>query len=266
MKKTIGIDARLYGPGAKGLGRYVEELVNGVTNQDEKNNYVIFLSEENFALFSTDNKNVKKVLAKSRWYTLSEQISMPYLIWREKIDLMHFPHFNVPFFCPIKFIVTIHDLILTKFPSQRASTLAPIIYKIKYFFYNLIIKSAVKKSEKIIAVSEFTKNDIVEYFKIDKNKVVVTYEGVSDKLVSTSELSNNDVLKQYKITKPFIMYVGNAYPHKNLEGLIGEFNNLGDEYKNLNLGSSNNPTITFLSGKNSLSWYMVTIALFDSVN
>ncbi len=235
--KTIGIDARLYGPSAKGLGRYVEEIVKGVTENDSDNKYVIFLSQENFDLFQTNNPKVKKVLAKSRWYTIIEQISMPYLIWREKIDLMHIPHFNVPILCTAKFVVTIHDLILTKFPSQRASTLSPFVYKIKYYFYNLIIKLALKRSEKIITVSEYTKNDIASQFKIDKEKIVVTYEGVSEKFVVSDDLdlNCNEVLSNYNITKPFIMYVGNAYPHKNLEGLINEFAKIKNDYNDLSL-------------------------------
>ncbi len=232
---TIGIDARLYGPSAKGLGRYVEELVNGVVKKDDKNNYVIFLSAENFDLFTTSNSRVKKVLAKSRWYTLLEQITMPYLIWREGIDLMHIPHFNVPILCTAKFVVTIHDLILTKFPSQRASTLSPLIYKIKYYFYRIIIKNALKRSAKIIAVSKFTKEDIIDQFKIDKEKIIVTYEGVSDGLVSNENLNKAKVLEHYNIFEPYILYVGNAYPHKNLECLINEFASIRDEHKDLSL-------------------------------
>lgn len=234
-QKTIGIDARLYGPSAKGLGRYVEEIVNGITRVDGGNNYVIFLSEENFDLFSSNNSKVRKVLAKSRWYTLAEQITMPYLIWREGIELMHIPHFNVPILCTAKFVVTIHDLILTKFPSKRASTLSPLAYKIKYYFYQIIIKNALRKSEKIIAVSQFTKDDIVDQFKIDPEKIVVTYEGVSKKITATSSLDKDSILAKYSVSKPFIMYVGNAYPHKNLEGLIDEFASLKNEYQNLQL-------------------------------
>jgi glycosyltransferase involved in cell wall biosynthesis len=219
--KRIGIDARFYGPIGKGLGRYTKEIVDKVISLDKNNEYIIFLSRENFSDFNSENKNVKKVLADVKWYTLAEQILMPYYILKENLNLMHFPHFNVPIYCPVKFIVTIHDLILTKYPSQRASTLSPMIYKIKDLAYRIIIKNAIKKSEKIIAISEFTKQDIVGYFKVDENKIAVTYEGVSNDLLNNSETSETQaILNKYKLGKPYLLYVGNAYPHKNLEGLI----------------------------------------------
>jgi glycosyltransferase involved in cell wall biosynthesis len=218
--KRIGIDARFYGPLGKGLGRYTKEVVDKVIELDKDNEYVIFLSRENFDDFHSKNIKVKKVLADVRWYTFAEQILMPYYILKENLDLMHFTHFNVPLFCPVKFIVTIHDLILTKYPSQRASTLSPLLYKIKDLAYKIIIKNAIKKSEKIIAISQFTRQDIINYFNVDENKIAVTYEGVSENLLNNETADVQEVLDKYKLGKPFLLYVGNAYPHKNLEGLI----------------------------------------------
>ena len=154
--KRIGIDARFYGPIGKGLGRYTQEVVDRVTCLDKESEYIIFLSKENFKEFVSDNPKVKKVLADVRWYTLAEQIIMPYLIWRARLDLMHFPHFNVPVLTPVKFVVTIHDLILTKFPTIRATTLNPIFYKIKNWVYKIVIWLAIKRAKEVIAVSCFT--------------------------------------------------------------------------------------------------------------
>jgi len=218
--KTIGIDARFYGPVGKGLGRYTQEVVDNLLKVDHENNYVIFLCKENFDTFKTENPKVKKVLADVRWYSFKEQILMPLYIWREKIDLMHFHHFNIPIFCPTRFVVTIHDLILIKFPSLRATKLSPWLYKIKNIAYRLVLNIAVARSKKIIAVSEFTRKDILDNFKIAASKVHVTLEGVSKNLLSVQNIDTEKVLEKYKINKPFILYVGNAYPHKNLEWLM----------------------------------------------
>lgn len=233
--KRIGIDARFYGPLGKGLGRYTKEVVDRVI-QDENYEYVVFLCQENFADFEIKNPaRVKKVLANVRWYTMAEQIFIPWYIWREKIDLMHFPHFNVPFFCPTRFIVTIHDLILTKFPTQRASTLSPFLYKIKNFSYEIIIKRAAKRSKKIIAVSEFTKDDIIDQFKIKSDKIVTTYEGVYDGFKKCPNKNDKNLLSRYNIESPFLLYVGNAYPHKNLEGLVRVFSKIKEKKPDLSL-------------------------------
>ena len=245
-KNKIIIDARLYGPFAKGLGRYTQEIVDNIIKIDRDNDYLIFLGKNNYDEFVLDKEfsNIKKKLVNIKLYSLKEQILLPFYIYREKADLVHFPHFNVPVFCSSKFIVTIHDLILTKFKTLRATTLSPFIYNIKNFFYKLVIKTALKKSEKIITVSNFTKKDIIEQFKVDEKKIKVIYEGVanldkgSDSLF-VAKLNQNDILKDYHISSPFLLYVGNAYPHKNLEFLINnfiEFNKKNIEFKLVMVG------------------------------
>jgi len=237
--KRIGIDARFYGPIGKGLGRYTQELVDNIIKIDNENQYVVFLTKENFDKFKTENPNVKKVLADIRWYTLAEQILFPMILMKEKLDIVHFPHFNAPIFYPKKFIVTIHDLIVHKFPDERATTLNPFIYKIKLLFYKAVIWSAVKRAKKIIAVSNFTKQDIINEFKIDPDKITVIYEGVStlSKKESKDEmnLDDNKILLGYNINNPYLLYTGNAYPHKNLEKLIKVFFAIIKKYRNLSL-------------------------------
>jgi len=225
----IGIDARFYGPEKqKGLGRYVQELVRGLEEIQTDDQFVIFLRRENWNDYNPQNKKFIKVPADYRWYTFAEQIFFPFLIWKEKIDLMHFPHFNVPVFCPVDFVVTIHDLLLNHYPTRRASTLGPLMYWIKNRGYHLTIKRAIKKARKIIAISEYTKQDILNTFSIRDeqeeliNKIKVIYEGVS----IAKEEANFDVLQKYGIAKPYLLYVGNAYPHKNLERLISAFKKL----------------------------------------
>ena len=229
--KKIGIDARFYGPLGKGLGRYTQEIVDNIINIDQNNEYVIFLSADNFdelLIADEDVHRVKKVLATPRWYTLREQVVMPYLVWREHLDLMHYPHFNVPVLSPGKFIVTIHDLILTKFPTVRASTLHPLLYKIKNLSYRFVIKTAMRRAVKILAVSNFTKDDIVEQFGLPAEKIAVIYEGVANlskgnDSLFVKKMDDFDTLEKLNIAGQFILYVGNAYPHKNLEQLLNVF-------------------------------------------
>lgn len=222
-QKRIGIDARFYGTKNKGLGRYTKEVVDKVIDLDQANDYVVFLRENNFNEFKPNNPRVKKVKADIRWYTLREQFVLPYIFWREKLDLMYFPHFNVPLFYPGKFMVTIHDLILTKHPTQRASTLSPLVYRIKNFAYKLVIILAIKRAKQIIAVSKFTASDIKKKFKVNSIKIKVVYEGVASDLKGNENKDDKKVISRYNIHRPYMLYVGNAYPHKNLEGLVKVF-------------------------------------------
>lgn len=222
----IGIDARFFGPIGKGLGRYTERLIENLERIDKTNQYVIFLRRENWNDYYPQNPNFKKVLADYRWYTLAEQIMFPKIIKKENVDLMHYPHFNVPIFCQKKFVVTIHDLILYHFPTQRASTLSPLFYKLKYWAYKKVIRHAIKKSAKIFAVSEFTKQDILKHFNIPAEKIEVTYGACDGVEHGQLKIPEKEYLKKRGVTKPYLLYVGNAYPHKNLEKLIEVFKHI----------------------------------------
>ncbi|MFH1366588.1 MAG: glycosyltransferase family 1 protein [Patescibacteria group bacterium] len=230
----IGIDARFYGPLTKGLGRYSEKLIQYLQELDHQNEYVIFLRKETWEKFQPKNANFKKVLADFRWYSLAEQIKMPGLIKKQHLDLMHFPHFNVPLLYRDKFVVTIHDLILTHFPTQRASTLSPLVYWLKHLAYRLVIRRAVKKAARIITISQYSKKQIIANFGVAQNKIAVTYEATSDFKPTPAKVSEEDFSLKYKIQKPYLLYVGNAYPHKNLERLISVFKTLVQE-KSLDL-------------------------------
>lgn len=230
----IGIDARFYGPLGKGLGRYTQKLIQNLEKIDHQNQYIIFLGKENFEEFQPTNPNFKKVLADFRWYTFSEQILMPFIIAGQKIDLMHFPHFNVPIFYLGKFIVTIHDLIITHFPTQKATTLSPLLYKIKQWGYKIVIWLAVKRAQKIITVSNHTRKELIKYFKMNPSKALVTYES-GNGLKSPVSIPENWLKERFNIQKSYLLYVGNAYPHKNLEGLIQAFQKLIEEGLDLQL-------------------------------
>lgn len=229
----IGIDARFYGPVGKGLGRYTQEVVDNIIKINEAQaetacDFVIFLSPYNYDEFIIESEHVKKVKINIPWYSWQEQIFFPFYIFKEKLDLMHFPHFNIPILTPVKFVMTLHDLILIHFPTVRATTKSAIVYKFKNFAYRLVLRSAVFRARKIIAVSEFTKKDILNKLSVSSEKVVVTYEGVSNLArgrdsLFVSKINPQETKIQYHLGNNFLLYVGNAYPHKNLEKLLDTF-------------------------------------------
>lgn len=229
----IGIDARFYGSVGKGLGRYVQKLIENLEKVDKNNQYFIFLLKENFDEFQPKNKNFKKILADYRWYTFSEQINMPKILNAYNLDAVHFPHFNVPIFYRKKFIITIHDLILLHFPTLKGTKLNPIFYWIKFAAYRLAIGSAVRRSKKIITVSKFSKKDILaKYSFLKKDKVAVTYEACDFKKEDNIKTGDcGEILRKYGIIKPYLIYVGNAYPHKNLDKLAEAWNIFLDKNK-----------------------------------
>ncbi|KKW36106.1 MAG: glycosyl transferase, group 1 [Candidatus Giovannonibacteria bacterium GW2011_GWA2_53_7] len=217
----IGIDARFYGPyvGGGGLGRYTHELLKQLQEIDTQNRYLVFLNREGFDAFQPKSPNFEKRLADVRWYTLAEQLKMPRIIDREHLDLIHYPHWNVPLFSRTPFVTTIHDLILLdeRDSAIQATTLPRPLYNLKRLGYRIVLHHALFKSRSLIAVSNFTKSRILAHFpRLSKDKVKMIYEGGPG--TWGHEPETNLAPKG-----PYFLYVGNAYPHKNLESLLHAF-------------------------------------------
>ena len=232
----IGIDARLINE--SGIGRYIRNLLENLALIDNKNDYIILLKKKDIHRFNF-GKNFQNIEADFNWYSVSEQVKLPQLLNSLKLDLVHFPHFNVPLLYKGKFIVTIHDLIHQHFTMNRTTTLDPLMYRIKQFGYKKVFNFAVSKSERILAPSEFIKGQLEKEWKVKSSKIILTPEGVDPKLLNNKDRHNAKVkikvVDKIGIKKPYIFYVGNAHPHKNVEGLINAFRLVRLKYPNLKL-------------------------------
>ncbi|KKQ91778.1 MAG: glycosyl transferase, group 1 [Microgenomates group bacterium GW2011_GWC1_39_7b] len=205
----ILIDGRLYGLENAGLGRYQINLIAELAKIDVKNDYILLLRKKYFDTLKLP-KNWKKVLADFRHYSLYEQVKLPGLINKENPDLVHFPHFNVPIFYRGKFIVTIHDMLMHDFAGLSASTLPGPLYLFKQAVYKFVFRRAVFASFRIIVPSYAVKEGLKKYYNIPDSKIEIIYEGFDKRIVQG----------ETKVNSPYFIYVGNAYPHKNLDRLV----------------------------------------------
>lgn len=233
----IGIDCRMYNE--SGVGRYIRNLLVHLQKLDKRNEYFIFLLRNDYDTLEYHNKNFHKVLADFRWYGIAEQIKFPQLLAKHTLDLVHFPHFNVPIFYKGNFVVTIHDLIHQHFSMERSTTHASILYKFKKFGYDYVFQHAITKSLKFFVPSNFVKEQLIREWGVDKGKIMITLEAVDNKIysiVGKMNTSNIEILmKKFKIKPPYIFYVGNAHPHKNVEGLVKVFIKAKEKYPDLTL-------------------------------
>lgn len=215
----ILIDCRFWGEKYTGLGRYTQNLVVNLLRIDKKNNYVLLVKNDN--LFDTNALSSARVqLARCNvvHYSLREQLEIPLILNKLRLDLVHFPHFNIPIGYFGKFVVTIHDLIKHYSRGIETTTRNPLIYAGKYLGYKFVFNQAITRSKKILVPSEAIKKEILKFYDIPGDKIIVTYEGVDDKFVIQQK--KEEILGKYGIKKPYVIYVGNAYPHKNLRNLI----------------------------------------------
>ena len=212
----ILIDARMYGLENTGIGKYVMELLANIIDVDSSNHYFIILRDKYYKELSFPD-NFKKIKGDFRQYSFSEQLLIPKIIREVKPDLVHFPHFNVPVLFKGNYVVTIHDLLMHKQKGFEATTLNPFVYLIKRLAYRFVFDAGVRRAKIIIVPSKTVKKELLGYYQIPEEKVIVTYEGVSE---LAGNISISEVVEKYKVENPYFIYTGNAYPHKNLKRLI----------------------------------------------
>lgn len=207
----IAIDARFYGEA--GPGRYVKNLVERLARQDREHEYVIFLNPQGYNSFSPNNPRFKKVLVNCSWYSFKEQFVMLWFALRERPDVFHIPHFNIPILYPGKLVVTIHDLIIHEFSTERATTRYIWYYRLKRAVYRGVVGWACWRASTIIVPSQAVKNELLkEYSWLSEDKITVTYEGVDAVFLDKADKS---ALTKYNLSQPYLLCVGSFYPHKN---------------------------------------------------
>jgi len=213
----IGIDVRMIDK--TGIGQYIKNLIFNLAKIDKANHYTLFLNkvqQENY-IDTRKNDNFEKRFIRSPIFTIKEQIEFPFRLVLKNIDVFHSPHFILPLLYPMKYIVTIHDLIPIIFPEELTSKRAKIYYRSMLF-------SATQRANKIIAVSNYTKKDIVNICNIPPIKIEVVYEGVNDwyRPIKDKHILDN-IKRKFSINGEFLLYVGLSKPHKNLVRLIKAF-------------------------------------------
>ena len=214
----IGIDARLISE--TGVGRYIRNLLDGLSKIDTKNEYVIFITAKNYDAFSLPSDKWKKVLANVRWHTVSEQVLFPGICVGEHLDLLHVPYHNPPIFYPGKMIMTIHDLTILHFSTGKATTLPKPLYYLKRLGYTYELSVGIARAKHILTVSNATKRELMDHFGVSSDNISVIYEGVDPHLTNKRPTPQGN-----GVERPYFLSVGNAYPHKNLETLLEGYAN-----------------------------------------
>jgi glycosyltransferase involved in cell wall biosynthesis len=211
----IGIDARNDGTG---VGRYTFSLVRELARIDRENEYVLFLRRDRFDAFVPPAPNFRAVEADIPWFTLREQLLLARLVAREGLDLVHYPNVTVPLLETTPFVVTIHDLNYLDaesiFGDRRSAR-----HKLLTLGYRLELRK-VERARRLIAVSGATRDTLLSKLRVAPERIVVTHEAAE---LPRHLAADRTVLERHGITDPFFLYVGSAYPYKNLLRLIEAF-------------------------------------------
>ena len=221
----IAVDARFMGPQQTGLGRYTEELLRALEKIDHDNQYLVLVRRDALDYYRPRANNFRVVEADFLWYTFQEQVGLLKILRRLKPDLVHFCHFNVPIAYCRPFVVTIHDLIKDEFKGKESTTRSRAVYALKHRAYAWVSRHAILGSRRIVTPSGASRQKIIDRYRVPGEKVVVTYEAADQRFARYRSLQvtpeqRDRLTKKYKLSFPFLLYVGNAYPYKNLDRLL----------------------------------------------
>lgn len=159
--------------------------------------------------------------------------------FKAKKDLVYsFSSHGSPFYS--NQIITIHDLICFNFPNQ---------HKFQYYYFKYLVPLILKSCKKVVAISEFTKNEILKYYKLPEDKIEVIYNGVNQ-LSYFEEEKTDAEFDEIVQGSPFFLTVGASYPHKNIENLLLSIHKL----------ESNNYKYIIVSKKNDYGIFLRNLA------
>ncbi len=220
--KKIGIDIRSIGQQRTGDEYYTLNLVRGLLEIDEINQYFLFTNTrdtketENKILKNLKNKNFKIIPVLPRFKILWTFFLLPFYVRRLNLDVLHVQYIT-PLWLPkkTKLITTIADVSFKKYPE--------LINKIDLILLNIFIPLSLKRADIVIAVSNFTKKEIVKYFNVAKNKIKVIYNGGASEDFFKKNNHTRKILKKIGIKPPFIFYVGTHQPRKDIPTLMKAF-------------------------------------------
>lgn len=189
----IGIDARKIAD--FGIGTYIRGLLGALAATNDGDTYVAFAPD---SLAHRLPDGVEHVVVDAPHYSFRELIAIGRAVDRAGIDLFHAPHYVVPF-THVPFVVTIHDLIHLHHRNPMARLYA-----------RRMLRRAVRKSRRVLTVSEAVKHDIVTTFGCPIDHVVVTPNGADKQFFADGP----------KAEGRYFLYVGNDKPHKNVDVLV----------------------------------------------
>ncbi len=215
----IAFDAKRITHNATGLGNYGRFVVNSLNKFHPENNYNLYSPKPgNAACRSQINSpgNLKFMYPSGNIYSSFPLLWRSYYLTqrllRDKVDLFHGLSNELPICIEksgIPSVVTIHDLIFNRHPEY---------YKfLDRKIYNFKFKRACLHANRIIAVSETTKKEIIAAYKIPESKIEVIYQGCHPTFgTRIDQQTRNNVMNSFNIARPYILYVGSIEARKNL--------------------------------------------------
>lgn len=208
-------------------------LVTGLQEVDHENDYFLFvhdddldgfgIHEDRFHIIPVHSRILRRTWVRILW----EQIVFPFRLRKQKIDVLHCPNFTMPYLAHLvyphlKVVGSFHDMTYFFLPDYHVGW--------KREMFKTYIRMTAPRADKIVTISENSKNDIPKYCRLKNPNITVTCMGVAPRFFH-AEKPSAELLAHYGIDAPYIMYVGTLEPRKNVPGLIQAYKDLPSDLR-----------------------------------
>ena len=220
---NIGFDAKRAFSNRSGLGNYSRSTIEILMKYFPKNDYFLYTPNDNSDLFL--NINNAKIIKPSNFFQKSlksywRSFTVSKLIKNNKLDIYHGLSNELPqniHKTGVKSLVTIHDLIFIRYPELYNAFDRKI--------YNKKTKYACQNADTVIAISEQTKSDLVNYLGVDEKKIEIVYQTCHTQFGKTADAeTKTKVRKKYNLPENFVLYVGTIEKRKNALNIVKAIN------------------------------------------
>ena len=206
-----------------GVEYYSLGLLNSLLAIDQENEYVVFTNQPMLLKrYVADSKNLtirdlsclRRRIVRIAW----EHFGLPAVAKRERLDVLHCPHYICPVFkCGVPYVVTMHDIIAIDHPSWCKTS--------NSLYYGIFLKKSLSRCERVVAVSECTAEDIHRRFDVDQTKVSIIRSGIDSCFNDAADhIKEQEVRSKYGLPDKYVLCVGNIEPKKNISSVLQALN------------------------------------------
>lgn len=211
----IGISAHFWPRYVSGSGQYLRHLAEELARLETEHSFLLIGEAGAFAdgptpLPAMELPRIPLPAGRPAklWF---EQVALPHAARRARIDLLHVPYLAPPLCSPVPTVVTVHDLITLLLPAYRGNW--------RKRAYTWLDIQATRRAAALIAVSEYTRRDIIRYLGFPAGRIYVTYEAAAG-LGPASPAAIADARRRYGLPARFVLYLGDTDRRKGIPLLL----------------------------------------------
>jgi glycosyltransferase involved in cell wall biosynthesis len=208
-----------------GIGTYIRNVVRTLARLDRDSDYYLIGSPAKVEECGPLPPNFHAIALGGHDNTVKGNLEFRAIVKRLGCDLVHIPHlFWIPRGLSCPYVLTVHDLLEHMYGSRNASSMRRSMH-----FY--MTRRVLRRAARVIAVSQFTKNEIEKLLGIPDNRIEVVYNAIDERFLHghASDADREMIAQRYLVNYPFILYAGAIRPHKNVVRIIEAFSALKSE-------------------------------------